>query len=252
KDGGTDAGRLEIGSDLNLWRTASGLVGYWPFEGTGAISNGQTNGLEDFSGNSNNGTASNVNGSGMTFTTGKVGSAVQFDGADDSIQLLSNTESVLGSNPNEWSYSIWFKKNSSAGKQEFLSNYDSVTGSDGLVGIWAGINYSANKVFVNVRGTGAPEYINSPSSYNYNDNIWHHFAVTAKKGSYVRGYIDGVELMTSTLGTSDYIDDAPLRTGALRYNSVFQEFLGGSTDEICIYSKILSASEVRSIYNAGK
>ncbi len=83
KDGGTDAARIESGPDISLWRAASGLVSYFPFDGSGSISTGQTNGFQDLSASNNNGVSSNVNGSGMSFVTGKSGSGVQLDGVDD-------------------------------------------------------------------------------------------------------------------------------------------------------------------------
>ncbi|MBU4346419.1 MAG: hypothetical protein KKH29_03715, partial [Candidatus Omnitrophica bacterium] len=67
----------------------TGLVGSWHFDGgtTGAIANATTAGLQDTSGNSNNGTASNVNGTGMAWTTGKADGAVSFDGVDDYVNV---------------------------------------------------------------------------------------------------------------------------------------------------------------------
>src|SRR3989338_1965645 len=55
----------------------SGLVGYWTFdEGAGTTAN-------DSSGNNNTGTLTN----GPTWTTGKIGQALNFDGSDDYVKI---------------------------------------------------------------------------------------------------------------------------------------------------------------------
>jgi hypothetical protein len=70
KDGGPDVGIYEVGTDLNLANFARGLVGYWKFdEGSGTTAN-------DSSGYGNNGTLYNS----PTWTTGKVGGALSFNG----------------------------------------------------------------------------------------------------------------------------------------------------------------------------
>jgi hypothetical protein len=67
-----------VGTDKRLIDQAQGLVGYWPFdEGGGTIA-------KDYSGNGNNGTLVNN----PTWTTGKVGGALSFDGANDYVRVL--------------------------------------------------------------------------------------------------------------------------------------------------------------------
>src|SRR3989344_3676813 len=59
----------------------SGLVGYWTFdEGTGATAS-------DSSGNNNTGTLTN----GPTWTTGKIGQALSFDGVDDYVNISNES-----------------------------------------------------------------------------------------------------------------------------------------------------------------
>ena len=85
-DGGDNYSLYEIGTDLTLNPLKdTGLVGYWKMDGatSGSIANNQTSGFEDISGNSNNGTAKNANGTGMAWTQGKAGGAVSVDGTDD-------------------------------------------------------------------------------------------------------------------------------------------------------------------------
>ena len=82
-DGGTDAGRLELGSDMSLWAHASQLAVYLRFdEGVGITAN-------DSSADNNNGALScrGVGCVGPTWVTGKVGGALNFNGANDYVDL---------------------------------------------------------------------------------------------------------------------------------------------------------------------
>src|SRR3989344_1729262 len=86
-DGGDDPYAYELGTNLQLDPMAP--VAYWALNGgtSGSIANNTTSGLEDASGNSNHGTAQNINGSGMAWAAGKSGGAVSFDGVDDYVDV---------------------------------------------------------------------------------------------------------------------------------------------------------------------
>ena len=80
-DGGYNPAKYEIGSNLKLIAQSEGLVGWWSFdEGSGTIA-------YDRSGNNNNGTLIN----GPTWTQGKVGGALSFDGVDDYVVVPHNS-----------------------------------------------------------------------------------------------------------------------------------------------------------------
>jgi len=82
--------------------TDPSLVGLWHFdEGTGTTA-------ADSSGNNNNGTLVN----GPTWTTGKVGGALSFDGVDD-YASLGTSGMPSGSQP--FSISVWMKKDPALG-----------------------------------------------------------------------------------------------------------------------------------------
>jgi hypothetical protein len=229
---------------------SEGLVGYWKMDEASWTNDCSTATVLDSSGNGNNGTACPATTGPTSGGIGKFGNGGSFDGSDDYAQLVSNTESILETNPDEWSYSIWFKSGASTGKKTLIANYDSATG-DSTVGVWAGLNAASHvgDVYISIRGTDAPDYLYTDGTHDYNDGAWHHLMVTAKKGESVNGYIDDQPFASGSLGTNDYIDTAPLRLGALRYNDTISEFFDGSIDEVRIYNRALSASEVRNLYN---
>jgi len=74
-------------------QTTNGLVGYWTFDEGSGTTAGDSAGV-------NNGTLMN----GTTWTTGKVGSALSFDGVDDGVDL-----GKIDMSGNAMTISLWFK-----------------------------------------------------------------------------------------------------------------------------------------------
>ncbi|MDD4931726.1 MAG: LamG domain-containing protein, partial [Candidatus Colwellbacteria bacterium] len=242
KDGGTDAGRLEIGSDLNLWRTASGLVGYWPFEGTGAISNGQTVGFTDSSGRNNNGTAYNTNGTGMSFVTGIIGNAIQFDGVDDNVSIPDNASLNFGTS--DFSVSAWifyngFYNQGSAWNMFIGKGSTQSTGGDAF-GLGTG---SDNKARFMVRETSNSTINNT----GITDGEW-HYITAVRAGTTSKIYVDG-NIGTDITISGTVSNVFPLVIGR---DSTATRCINGRVDDVRIYNRALSVSEIKAIYSAGK
>ena len=81
---------------------------------------------------------------------------------------------------------------------------------------------------------------------------WHHIAYTFNSGTHVQAlYLDGVTVMAgSASGTIGY-DTQPLLIGADISSGAYSYFHGGLLDEVSLYSRALSASEIHSLYIAG-
>jgi hypothetical protein len=187
---------------------------------------------------------------GAIFAEGPKGNkkgALEFDGVDDYIEIGS-AENVLSPDPSEWSVALWFKtKGGYSGKKAIITNYDASGAGDGLVGIWAGIS-TARQLFINVRGTDAPDYMSTPAGPPYyDDDEWHHVALTAKKGERVKGYVDGTLFANQPLGKSDYFDSGVLKIGALKFQNNLQEFFRGSISDVRIYDHELSKREIENL-----
>src|SRR3990167_6079208 len=91
----------------------SGLVGYWTFdEGSGATA-------ADSSGNNNTGTLVN----GPSWTTGKIGQALSFDGVDDLV-----TASGISNTPSAFTLSAWIK-------------FSQLPDDKGIAGSWSTTGY---------------------------------------------------------------------------------------------------------------
>jgi len=238
-DGGTDAGRLEVGSDLNLWRTVSGLAGYWQFEGVGAISNGQAVGFQDVSGNNNDGTAYNTNGTGMTFSAGKIGAAVQLDGTDDYVEAVHSSTLDFS----QLAISMWIKTPAVMGTP--YRNIFSKQGADRDFNYYT-YTTDGTKVtsFHLSSGRFGSTLFHMPTAFE--PNTWHHVAVTVSSTGMVRYYADGSEFAASQGTVGNANNNYPIWIG--RADNLWN----GSLDEVRIYNRVLTAEEIQAIYNSGK
>jgi len=238
RDGGTDAARFEAGTNLSLWTSASGLVGYWSFDGTGSIAHNQTVGLRDISGRGNHGTASNPNATGMAFVPGRVGNAVTFDGVDDRMSAPISPTWLTTSN---YTFSLWVKMLSRDPTQDVFFHLRNSPAT------W---DWQLRQMGTNLLGWGIQRADGTHRTYNFTTrlplNSWRF--VTVSMGSDVRLYIDGILERTHTRDTEF------VRTT----NGLFLASESGGTgwatnsliDEVRIYNRALSAAEIRTIFNA--
>jgi type II secretory pathway pseudopilin PulG len=256
QDGGSNPALYETGTNLSLAPFIGGLVGYWSFDeasGTTAY---------DKSGFGNNGTlyssttiCSAPPTSGCPqWTTGKVGSALSFDGVDDYIQT-----SYLQSGVTAYTIELWVKTADTGNQKIFIQNRGSGGKSLTLgIGQTGGLRGGPGKVGFEVDSDNLD--IGISSVQNINDNNWHHVvgvwsapSGTSVSPSQFKIYIDGVEvpITTGVVGSAT----SPL-TGSggakiARHDSWNTNF-NGIIDEIRIYNRALSDAEIKAIYEATK
>lgn len=191
----------------------------------------------DISGNSNTGTNSGA----TTGATGKVQEAFDLDGTNDYIDLTTNYNYAK---TQPASASLWIKSSESS-FQPFLGTVTQATNNG-----WH-LDFSSGKLQYTYLTSGS-DYIRQLSDNTYNDNAWHHIVVTYDGSSTSGGmtiYVDGVSVSQTassggTLGTLN--TGQVLRAGNRVGRS---EYYDGLMDEIYIYDKELSASEVSDLYD---
>ncbi|MDD5547477.1 MAG: prepilin-type N-terminal cleavage/methylation domain-containing protein [Candidatus Pacebacteria bacterium] len=237
KDGGTDSGRLELGTDLSLWRQASGLVGYWKFEeGSGTTAN-------DSSNNANTGT---WGGTGSPhYVTGKVQDyAGSFNGSNDevnvgtgeSLNITDNMSVVVWAYPLELKYQTPLARSTdTAGiaRQFKLYFY-----GDGRLNFRWFVEDGAYGTLTNCITTGA----------EYAVGGWYHMVMTFSNGV-VRGYKNGALLKECDQGANT-INDSALPVYIGRDSTSY--YFNGYIDDARIYNRVLSAQEILAMYNANK
>jgi len=210
----------------------NGLVGWWPFNGN----------ANDESGNGNNGT---VNGATLTIDRfGNANSAYSFDELDDYINTTSNFY-----NPGlDHSISIWFLLADSLNVNNALFNtnphrFESVSLNSYLLNPPVGVGYCL--------GDG----VNWPmcgSNYGFNPQFnkanWSNLIVTKTSSDY-RFYLNSVLVHTQSNVT--FIPNLQINMwfGAISggSNPPNEEFYG-SLDDIGIWNRALSPTEVQQLY----
>jgi hypothetical protein len=112
-------------------------------------------------------------------------------------------------------------------------------------GIWMTDSEEIEAGFETINGT--EYFIESPRVYN--DSKW-HYAVARYDGSEVKLYIDGVLVANkSSISSPDSTGTQPVRIGA---NSLFlKEYFTGSIDEVRIWNRSLTSSEIKDGYYNG-
>ncbi len=209
-----------------------GLVSYYPFNGN----------ANDVWG-SNNGTPQN----GAVLAEGRKGDAdgaYYFDGDDDYIQLSSHLDDFTTSSISVWVYNV--KPSNQVGN--IIVDANSESGNDFRLGIRnSGIGVVANKGDADLNmpnGTAAP-------NQNLND-AWHHIVWTMGADE-SKIYIDGSLAATLEETGSNVGYHSEFATIGVFYKNTdalpFKNFFQGRIDDLRIYNRVLTQSEVTTLYN---
>ena len=189
--------------------------------------------LHDFSPYGNHGT---INGA--VWKDGRYGWALDFDGVDDYVGIPDDAS--LGIETGSWGF--WVNADSwqhDTGRAYWLDGRDH--------NYWIISNDATDlETAIGIGGTWYyVENVDAPAT-----GEWHHIMATYD-GSNLRLYIDGREVPESPTAVSRTIDvsSGPARIGDYiggGYNA------DGTIDEVRIYDRALSTSEIQAIYNRTK
>lgn len=223
-------------------------IAHWKFDecqGTAA---------NDSSGNNNVGTitigATGTNTTSGTCTTsgawydgatGKLNSAMSFDGTDDHIVFDDVFDTTFSS---DFSSSFWFKINSIPSD---WVRYVIFKGSGTLPYYAVGINGSSD---TNNQGKIAIRHNNDIqlglSTKTYADNLWHHVTITRNDNlDKVKLYVDGD--LDKTFGDITYTNTGNFYIGS----SGSTRYFPGQIDDVRIYNYALTPQQVKTVYNNG-
>src|SRR5882724_2061748 len=199
---------------------SSRLVSWWA---------GQGNALDSADGN--HGTpAGNV-----TFGPGRVGQGFVFDGSSDAVVVGAATNLQL----QDFSIEAWIKRTDPS-VATFGTHTTALFFSYGSLGYGFGI-WDDGRLFLT-----RVDIDNVSSDVSITDTNFHHVAVT-KSGTTVVFYIDGVPHPAPAYGTAfTFSTVAAIGARADTMNDTFF----GTIDEVAVYSRVLSPTEILSIYNA--
>lgn len=197
-----------------------GLVAHYPFNGN----------ANDESGNSHNGT---VNGATLTEDRfGKAKSAYSFDGKDDYIAANSVTTGLTL----PFAVSGWF--NARDLKDSALFGFNNINDRDENRNL---LFWSKKKIYHYNKNNGQVL-----SKDTFEKNEWHHLVWQVdinRKGSL---FIDGLE--QATWSNSDNRAANRFSIGQEFDGSTKSDFFNGSIDDVRLYNRVLSATEVQALY----
>lgn len=208
-----------------------GVVGHWLMaEGGGGT-------LYDLSRFKNDGTLAAA-AAAPTWTQGRSGQALSFDGGDR--VTITNSTSLTYNSMSALAISLWVKFNSTVGAQAIFSQWNSAAANRAVI-----IELDTNLAFgVNAFDSFAVSAVANLTSWNHIVGMW-------RAGVAVDLYVNGVLLNsdTSSVPTSIVNNTIPHAIGARSLSAVnFDEFTNGLIDDVRIYNRALTPQEILSLY----
>ncbi len=209
-----------------------GLVGYWKFdEGTGQIVN-------DSSGNANNGTLGTTSSPGIDdpiWTSGKFGGALDFDGANDYVDV-----GTMDVPSGAMTIAAWFKADSVSGCGPRLISKATSDTSDSTH--WWMLSFCSDKLRFRLKTdpSGFTTVLIAPSG-DLSTGVWTHAAATYD-GATMKIYKDGV-LVGSAPKTGTVSIDSSVKVNIGRNPDSIYHF-NGIIDDVRVYNRALSQEEI--------
>jgi hypothetical protein len=227
---------LTLLSGLAARADLSGLVGYWPFnEGSGTITAEATN--------NNNGTLVG----GPSWVASPIGSyGLSFGGGDDYVDVGDPASGILDFDETQsFSFGAWIKPAVVDGiGRRFISKIAGAENKGFALGLWNG----SQGVFADVSdGTtelSAADFFDIPLTVGESSFV---IAVVDRTESTLRVYVNGVEAEAAMdiFGLGSLTSATSLNFGRASGNSA--KAFAGVLDEVRIYSRALSATDVQEL-----
>ena len=227
-------GNLSATSESNATNTfirvIDGVVGSWHFdEGSGTTA-------YDTSGNDNDGTIY-----GATWTDGKFGKALSFDGVDDYVEVPDSDSLDLQTLTLEvWNKldalsdtGVLYKRSGLPGSLGTNANYQMEIYPPGDGNYYFAFSYRDGSSWQNVYSTNTP----------IETGKWYHVVMTFDSGTgrvYINGKLDAEKTGLPSLVTNDY---------HLVIGAAWNDYFNGIIDEVRIYNRALTPEEISDLYN---
>jgi len=202
----------------------AGLVAWWQGEGN----------VNDIAG-TNNGTPLY----GTTFAPGKVGWAFSFDGINDLIEVQSSPAVSFASNA-PMSVELWANRTGSAPIMHLLGKRICCITNAGQINYQMYFSPGGGVAF----GPGDGQH-DAATRADMPTNTWTHIVATSD-GSNIRIYTNGFLAGTAT-GNLGPPNTFPLTIGG---SAIYERF-NGLIDEVSLYDRALSSTEIAALFAAG-
>ena len=220
-DGKLDVLTGDIGSTFSIWKNQD-LIAYYPFNGN----------AKDSSANGNDGT---VDGAALTSDRfGNTGTAYSFDGVGNYIEIADSASLHVNG---DITTSIWVKGTLPGVP---IAKYDAANDAGWSIQLrpGGGADFGVRDHSGSYKSSGVTPIF---------DGTW-HMLVGQRKGTALKIFLDGVLSRQDTVGSSGSIVNSLSMTIGTQNDSHTNNFWTGSIDDIRIYNRALSDSEVNLLY----
>lgn len=208
----------------------SGIQSWYSFTGN----------ANDESGNGNNGTLKNVNTTTDRF--GKINSAYYFNGTTSYIDI-NNT--VGNFQQSDFSFSCWVLDTSLINGGTLLAKRNAPGYGNFLNIPWK----NSPCIELNQSNSSSSDYFTNCSGQNFIGN-WQHY-VLIRSGNKLLTYVNGNLVRTDITPIIHNINNNATMTIGARYsNTTVTQFFKGKIDDIGIWNRALSDSEIKGLYNS--
>src|SRR3989344_5639548 len=219
----------------------SGLVGHWTFDGQDTNWTSATAGTtaDKSPVGINTGTLTNMSQS-TSPAIGQVGQGMYFDGTNDRVNLGNNTS--LNFTTENFTIAFWIKPVVlTTGANVFNRGVINTGGYEIMV-------MNTGMIHLHTNQSGASQTTAAPDGTLVN-NIWSHIVVV-RNGSTGYIYKDGVDVTSSQptiINPATSTSNASIGSRATATN-----FINAVIDEVRVYNRALSQSEITELYNLGR
>ncbi len=227
-------------TDTKIELLAYGGLGSWAFsEGAGTTT-------ADATGNGFTGTLVN----GPTWTTGKVGNALSFNGTDSYVNM-NNTSATSPLKPSlPITVGAWVKLNSTSGVQRIISGDNSDNTETSVIAGYDLSVVSGNLVaeFGDAQGPFSTHRQSKSGTTVLATGTWYYLSAVIEGASNIHLYVNGVDdggAYSGTGGTMAYTD-ASSKIGT----SGTSNFLNGTVEDVCVYNYAFSPAQISVLYSA--
>lgn len=184
---------------------------------------------------------------GLTYSTGKNGNSFVGNGTNAYISLSDNSWNFTGS----MSINVWAYLSSSTINSVLYSNYYYTAGVRDYGFLLEHQNNGTLRFYMQTL-SNSPVIVSTSYSGKYNS--WKMITITKLQNGALRMYIDGVNVSTDNTTSNIYYNSLNYTSiNAARYLGATYGYLenNGKTDELNIWTKVLTATEITELYNSG-
>ena len=185
---------------------------------------------------------------GVTFGTGEVGQAFSLNGTNGYVEAADNANLNFGTG--DFTVDLWVNFSNLAGEQVLIEKWSTSPTLQGwtLTKLDPADTRGGNTVFLAT--PGGNRYLGSgllDTQAAIQSNLWNHYALTRQSGTFTL-YLNGVAVDSAALVTDLNAPGITLKIGSRLGGSAF---LNGLVDEVEVFSRALSQTEIQGIYQAG-